>query len=181
MDSKRAKKILRQKMKLMQGQLDVDFYSKKDRLLTGTLGRHSKVKAANTIASYWSMLGEAGTHAFNEKMYVSKTILLPVIEGNELSLRKFQGKSELVTETRYRIQQPVGDNFEDYDSVDLIIVPGLAFTKDGKRCGHGKGYYDKLLPKFKNAYKIGIAYGFQIIDHVPMEEHDVMVDEVVFV
>ncbi len=62
--------------------------------------------------------------------------------------------------------------------VDLILVPGLAFDRHGNRLGHGKGYYDRFL-KSHGAYTIGIAYKFQLFDHIPTDIHDVRLDAIV--
>ncbi|WP_371369544.1 putative protein YqgN [Sporomusa rhizae] len=56
--------------------------------------------------------------------------------------------------------------------LDLIIVPGVAFAKDGRRLGMGAGYYDRFLPKANNAKLIGAAWSAQILDSVPTAPHD---------
>ena len=64
--------------------------------------------------------------------------------------------------------------------VSVWIVPGLAFTKDGKRLGYGGGWYDRLLAAAaKNALKIGVAYEFQLVDDLPSEQHDILIGRVV--
>ena len=59
------------------------------------------------------------------------------------------------------------------------IVPGLAFTKDGKRLGYGGGWYDRLLADANGTLKIGVAHEFQIVDNLPHEPHDILLDHVV--
>jgi len=61
---------------------------------------------------------------------------------------------------------------------DLIIVPGLAFDKANYRLGYGGGYYDAFLAQHPDAYKVGIGYPFQLVEQVPIAEHDVVLDEV---
>ncbi|MFK7774302.1 MAG: 5-formyltetrahydrofolate cyclo-ligase [Saprospiraceae bacterium] len=61
---------------------------------------------------------------------------------------------------------------------DLIIVPGLAFDKKNFRLGYGGGYYDHFLANHVNAYKLGICYPFQKMEQIPLEKHDVQLDEV---
>jgi len=61
--------------------------------------------------------------------------------------------------------------------IDVAVVPGIAFTKDGKRLGRGGGYYDRYLPKVR--YSIGICRGIQLMKDLPMEEFDVKVDKVI--
>jgi 5-formyltetrahydrofolate cyclo-ligase len=63
---------------------------------------------------------------------------------------------------------------------DLILVPGLAFTRDGCRIGRGGGYYDRLLAHpHCRAQRIGIAYDLQIVDSIPVEPHDQRVDQII--
>ncbi len=66
------------------------------------------------------------------------------------------------------------------DTIDLILVPGLAFSKDRHRLGRGGGFFDKLLAgRLKEAFKLGICFSFQLVEVVPTEGHDVVVDAVV--
>lgn len=67
----------------------------------------------------------------------------------------------------------------------MIILPGVAFTTDGKRLGHGKGYYDQYqhdLSKLqeKRPTTIAIAFKEQVVDEVPCHEHDVILDMVLY-
>jgi 5-formyltetrahydrofolate cyclo-ligase len=66
------------------------------------------------------------------------------------------------------------------EAVDLILVPGVAFSKDRHRLGRGGGLFDRLLagPAAK-AYKLGLCFSFQVLDGIPMESHDVVMDAVV--
>lgn len=56
--------------------------------------------------------------------------------------------------------------------LDLIIVPGVAFDRAGRRLGMGAGYYDRFLPKATKAGLIGAAWAAQILEKVPTDEHD---------
>ncbi|MDD2515695.1 MAG: 5-formyltetrahydrofolate cyclo-ligase, partial [Candidatus Gracilibacteria bacterium] len=64
---------------------------------------------------------------------------------------------------RYGILEPILENaFEG--KIDISVVPGLAFTKEGTRLGRGGGFYDRFFAKNKNGFKIGLCYDFQLID-----------------
>jgi 5-formyltetrahydrofolate cyclo-ligase len=66
------------------------------------------------------------------------------------------------------------------DAIDLILVPGLAFSKDRHRLGRGGGFFDRLLAgRAKDAFKLGICFSFQLVDQIPTEAHDIVVDAVV--
>ena len=62
--------------------------------------------------------------------------------------------------------------------IDMIIVPAIAYDRNGNRIGRGKGYYDRLLQK-ASALKIGVGYDFQLIPHIDSEPHDIPVDIIV--
>ena len=79
---------------------------------------------------------------------------------------------------RYDILEPDGEPFTEYASIDLAVIPGMAFTLDGERLGRGKGYYDRLLAKMPMVYKLGLCFPFQILDAIPTDENDVLMDEV---
>jgi len=67
-----------------------------------------------------------------------------------------------------------------HDSIDAVIVPGVAFDESGRRLGYGGGYYDRLLPMLRpGCVRIGIAFDEQLLPRIPSEEHDVDVDMVV--
>lgn len=61
---------------------------------------------------------------------------------------------------------------------DLIIVAGLAFDKRGYRVGYGGGYYDTFLAGQPKALKVGVCFPFQMIAEVPVESHDIKLDEI---
>jgi 5-formyltetrahydrofolate cyclo-ligase len=78
-------------------------------------------------------------------------------------------------------QSPKPDNeLHLPDNIDLIVVPGIAFSTDRHRLGRGGGFFDRLLGgRAANAFKLGICFSFQIVDTVPTEAHDVVMNAVV--
>ncbi len=68
----------------------------------------------------------------------------------------------------------------DPASLDVVVVPGLAFTRDGHRLGQGGGHFDRFLPRVSSrCLRIGVAFKEQLVDELPLEPHDVVVDIVV--
>ena len=66
------------------------------------------------------------------------------------------------------------------ETIDLILVPGIAFSKDRHRLGRGGGFFDRLLAgRAKDAFKLGICFSFQLLDTIPTEPHDIVMDAVV--
>jgi len=132
---------------------------------------------AKIILLYHSLKDEVRTHSFIEKWKEEKTILLPVVEGDNLKLRIHKDSSGLRTGA-YGIEEPTGKLFTEYKKIDLAIIPGISFDAHGNRLGRGKGYYDRLLPDVK-AYKIGICFAFQVFEDIPTEPHDTKMDLVI--
>jgi 5-formyltetrahydrofolate cyclo-ligase len=135
-------------------------------------------REAATVLLYHSLPDEVRTWDFVDRWCGSKRVLLPVVVGDDLELRLYTGRDSLRL-GMYNILEPVGPLFTDYDSIDLAVIPGVAFTRDGVRLGRGKGYYDRLLPRI-NSPKIGICFPFQILDFIPTESFDVRMDDVVY-
>lgn len=141
------------------------------------LEMHPAFQKATTVLLYHSLKDEVQTHSFIEKWSGEKRIILPVVVGDELELRLYTGPQDLAVGA-YGISEPTGEIFTDYESIDLAIVPGVAFDTAGHRLGRGKGYYDRLLPHIE-AFKIGICFPFQLIEEVPAEPFDICMNTII--
>jgi 5-formyltetrahydrofolate cyclo-ligase len=101
----------------------------------------------------------------------------PYCDGETLSFRTVSTLSDLCP-GRYGIREPVGG--ASPEQLDLIVVPGLAFTADGNRLGRGAGFYDRFLSTIPGyAVKVGVCFAFQLVLEIPVECHDVKVDALV--
>ena len=139
----------------------------------------SEGKDRMTILLYWSLPDEVRTPQLIDSLHkMGHHILLPVVNGDTLLLREYRNISDM-TVGQFEIQEPIGGEFTDYDKIDLAFIPGRAFTTDGARLGRGKGYYDRLLTKI-GCPLIGVCFPFQIVEKIPMDTHDIMVNEVIY-
>lgn len=92
--------------------------------------------------------------------------------------------------TKWNIKQPADDEVREEaldteGGLDLILIPGLAFTLAGERCGRGRGYYDAYLAKVRQKQgglpaTVALAFKEQILEEVPTDHHDVRIDKVLF-
>lgn len=146
--------------------------------ILAALEAHPAFRAAKTILLYHSLKDEVDTHEFIRKWSRTKRILLPVVVGDDLELRIYTGPNDLAIGA-YGIEEPTGEVFTDYASIDFIAVPGVAFDRNGNRLGRGKGYYDRLLPRIPSAYKAGICFPYQVVEEVPAEAFDIRMDEII--
>jgi 5-formyltetrahydrofolate cyclo-ligase len=106
------------------------------------------------------------------------TVAIPRAENGKLVLRRVMSIKDF-TRGSYGILEPRKScAVISADQVDLFIVPGIAFDKDGYRLGRGKGYYDKLLTGV-HADIIGLAFDIQVVAEVPHFSYDVPMTAVV--
>jgi len=105
-------------------------------------------------------------------------VYIPFI--NQIKVSRIKSTDDLKTRKDGYIEPKFKTNQPEF--LDMIIVPGLAFDKHGNRLGQGSGWYDRFLAKYPKSYKIGLCYKEQLVDYdLPVEEHDIKMDEVVAV
>ncbi len=138
-------------------------------------------RVVDTLLLYYPLSDEVDVQPLIQMAHLAgRRVLLPVVVGDDLELRVYQGENSLRAGA-YNIMEPVGPLFppEAYSQIEMAIVPGMAFDASGHRLGRGKGYYDRLLPLLPQAYKIGVCFPFQFLTEIPFQEHDVAMNEVV--
>lgn len=139
---------------------------------------NARLAAARTLLLYHPLPDEVDVSPLLD-MLPGRMVLLPRVTGEStMELRVYEGRGSLEPGA-YGIMEPCGPLFTDYGSIDVAVVPGMAFDKDGNRLGRGKGYYDRFLARTPHVYKIGVCFPFQLLESVPAGPTDVRMDEVV--
>jgi 5-formyltetrahydrofolate cyclo-ligase len=103
-----------------------------------------------------------------------RTICYPRIVGRALEVRIVRALTQL-RPAAFDLREPDPDQTEiiDVNSLDLVVVPGLAFTTRGDRLGRGAGYYDRFLASLpRRVSTLALAFTCQMRDHLPAEPHD---------
>lgn len=137
-----------------------------------------ELQGASVIALFASLHDEPQTAKFIEHLSHYKRVVLPRISGEDMD---FYDTAEGLCEGAFGIMEPTAATPIEPSEIDLMIVPGVAFTREGARCGRGKGFYDKYLAhEGFRAYTIGVCYPCQIVDTLPTEPHDRVLDRVVY-
>ncbi|XP_017773721.1 PREDICTED: 5-formyltetrahydrofolate cyclo-ligase [Nicrophorus vespilloides] len=148
-------------------------------------------KACQRISIYLSTNHEIGTELIIRKMFeMNKMCFIPRYFGDVLEMVRLKSMDdwETLPLTKWKIKQPSLDEIREdaikTGGLDLVIVPGVAFTKDGKRLGHGKGYYDKFLQNLSQIQEIGpttigLAFKEQMVEVLPTHDHDVKLDSII--
>lgn len=137
-------------------------------------------KQAKTVYGYLPYNQEVRTVPLLEQaLRDGKQVAVPKVYGEEM---RFIYLSDLscVEKSDMGIPEPVADDPVANDPTALVLMPGVAFTKDGKRIGYGGGYYDKFLSAEPDHPTVALCYDFQIVEQLPTEEYDIPVDLVLW-
>lgn len=173
------KKQLRKHIRELKNEVSLAEKIDRSRCIMQQLEQLPQFVEAPIVLTYWSMDDEVFTHEFVERWHREKTILLPCVDGDDLRLRQYTGPESLREGPQFGIPEPVGVEFTALDNISLIIVPGVAFDRQNNRMGRGRGFYDRLLKSTTKAYKVGVAFRFQLFDKIPVEPFDVPMNQVV--
>lgn len=136
-------------------------------------------KKSRIIMFFVSFNSEVHTHEIIKNSLKTKTVVIPKVAHHEIEPSIILDFDNLVPSRKFNILEPMDLMKIAYKNIDLVLVPGIVFDKEGHRIGYGFGYYDKFLKKVPKAIKIGLAFDFQVIDKIPREMHDVPVDMIV--
>lgn len=152
--------------------------------ISASLLAEQHVREANCILAYFPLPDEVSVITVIEALVSQgKTVLLPeVVSDTEMVLREYHSRSDL-KEGAFGIMEPTGKLFDDYNRIETVLVPGMAFDEKGNRLGRGKGYYDRFFADVEARvgrlpYLIGVAFPFQKFGEIPHSEHDKMMDKV---
>ena len=148
-----------------------------DQALTERFLKHPFYQEAKTIATYLSFPHEFQTQELIEQaLKDGKKVLIPKTYPKGRMDFVVYDPQQLV-KTSFGLLEPQGDlEVVDASQIDLIHVPGLAFTTEGYRIGYGGGYYDRYLEHF-SGHTLSTVYHYQVQDFIP-EKHDIPVQEV---
>lgn len=151
----------------------------KSTLILSRIASSESIKSAKTVALYASLSDEVQSFELIELLSQTKRVVLPRVAGDDMDFYPYTPSSLKVG--AFGIEEPQGSEPISPDEIDVIVVPGVAFTTGGKRCGRGKGYYDKYLSRSGfRAIKIGVCYAEQLAEDIPNEPHDIVIDYMIY-
>ncbi len=179
-----CKQNLRKQLRMRRGE-----QSEKDILSQNLFKRLQDVEEyiqARTILFYVDVRDEVRTTAaIRVEFSKSSRVVVPYCIGGRLNVVELRGMDELSV-GEYGILEPKdelkkrNDRSVSPSQIDVALIPGLGFDRFGGRIGHGKGYYDRLIPELtENCCRIGIAFDCQIVDRIPTSAHDQFMNLVV--
>lgn len=153
----------------------------------GTLPKKSEQAMGNTLPKKSTL--PAGNTVSCEEMILEVRELAPGLMPGQLrpgQLAQILPPEQLaqmlppgqLAPGRWGIWEPTDEAplLSDYSRLDLVVVPGVAFSSDGKRLGRGKSFYDRFLPLVPRAAFVGVCYPCQVVEQIPADPWDIGMD-----
>lgn len=178
-----TKKEIRRKAKELRDSIDKETVIRLSEVIQNKVCNHPWFERSNTVFVYVSAGNEVRTFEIIEKaVNTGKRVCVPrVVPGVKMEAVPISNIDQDLQMGFFNIMEPKQHLLPvDEKEIDLVIVPGLVFDRNGYRIGYGGGYYDKYLARIaEHCRTIGIAFDFQVVNELPVEEHDMKVMAVI--
>ncbi len=151
--------------------------------ITHTLCGLASYREARAVLAYLNFGAEMETELFVRQALIDgKQVYLPKVNRatKQLDIYRIGDLQHDVAPGAWEIREPVAERCELLaapGAIDFVLLPGVAFTRDGTRLGYGGGFYDKLLPGLSHRpVRVAGAFSMQVVDRLPQEPFDQKVD-----
>ncbi|MBQ7986559.1 MAG: 5-formyltetrahydrofolate cyclo-ligase [Clostridia bacterium] len=174
------KNKIREEMKQKRRNMMPEEVFEKSQMAQKIFLESEQYKNAKAIMLYLPLGNEVDTKAIiNNAFSLEKKVLVPVTDSKTFEITAFKITEGMEFEKgTFSVKEPKERISFELSKIDVVLVPGIAFDRDGGRIGFGKGCYDKFLKGIK-AVKIGFCYDFQLVDSIETDENDVSMDYVI--
>lgn len=187
-----AKSLLRKELKNRLAGMSAELKHAESAAVADKLYAREQFMESERISVYMSMPNEIDTYHIMTRIFeLNKKCFIPHYMGLVMKMVELTSMSdyESLMITSWNIKQPADDDIRqdalETGGLDLIVVPGLGFTREGARLGRGKGYYDSYIKKCKmlgpkSPVTVALAFSVQMCESVPISDHDMIIDHVLF-
>lgn len=178
-----TKQSIRKEILTKRNSLSPEEQKYKSRKIRENVMTLSEWKHTKNVLLYLNYQSEVMTEELiKSAIREGKNVYLPKVSGNEMEFYRILSIED--TKEGYKgIREPKEDDYTKFIWNDtagcMMILPGCAFTKNGKRIGYGKGFYDRYLAKVPVKMKIALAYELQIVPQIPDEDNDIPVNKII--
>ena len=174
------KKMIRDQIRQKKRAMTIEQIEEASARLCEQFAQTEQYRNAKTVYGYLPYNQEVRTTAMMEQVLKDgKRLALPKIYGDVMKFIWVDDLSQ-VSKGYCGIPEPIHDEPLADDPTSLVLMPGMAFTKDGQRMGYGGGFYDKFLGSEPGHPTVALCYDFQIVDSLPTEAFDIPVDLVIW-
>ena len=160
-------------MKSFRANLSADERARAQQIVREILGDWLRARAETRIAVYLATPTELNLDALAVELIRRNIIVCaprPIAATSTMCFARLRDLGA-VARGKYGVRAPIS---EEIVRPEIALVPGLAFDRNGGRLGMGGGYYDRVLGEVP--VKVGVCFGHQIIDELPMQTHDIKMD-----
>ncbi|MFG3611820.1 5-formyltetrahydrofolate cyclo-ligase [Rummeliibacillus stabekisii] len=176
------KKDLRNAMQLQLKQLAADTYKEKSAIIHSKLLDESAIKDASVIGITLSNFPEVDTWPLIEELWArGRSVAVPKCHPKTREMTFYEITSFDQVEIGYsRISEPIPNRTKvvKKEEIQCLIVPGLAYDKDGFRLGFGGGYYDRYLSNYRDS-TISLAFQLQVVEKIPRDDYDLSIGKII--
>ena len=172
------KKVLRKEIRAQRLALSAEKKSAYEANLKNQTLALIEQRSARSVHIYISLKEEINTQEIIEYCWSKgiRVIVPETLAARQLRHLEYRPNDKLITGS-FQCKWPK-HGLEYQGNLDLIICPGLAFSLKCDRLGYGGGYYDRFLINHPEAYKVGLAFPFQIRASIPSDPHDCKMDQI---
>ncbi|MEK3975427.1 5-formyltetrahydrofolate cyclo-ligase [Psychrobacillus sp. FSL K6-1267] len=177
-----SKQLMRKNMKDKLSRLDSDLYILySEQIKTNFIKEISSLNVRTiglTISAFPEVNTEGIIHALWE---LGRTVVVPKCTPQDRSMTFYRIEDYNQLETVYmnlKEPNPKLTTAVEPSSIDLLIVPGIVYSKSGYRIGYGGGYYDRFLSNYKGK-SLSLAFDMQLVDEIVSEDFDLPVDSII--
>lgn len=178
MNIKEYKDNLRREIKHNRMLMTKEDVMEKSKIICQKILNHKKYQNSKCIYCYYPVQNEVDIlQVIVHALHNGKTIALPKVINKQggMIFAEIKSLDNLIT-GHFNIPEP--QTAEQARKADLILVPGVVFSTNGKRIGQAGGFYDRFLAE-NHPYAVGVAYDFQIREDIKTQPHDIDVNEVI--
>jgi 5-formyltetrahydrofolate cyclo-ligase len=180
-DLKRGKRAVRRRVLAERDAVSASDRERASARITDGVMTLPEVESSSIVLAFWSFGSEPDTTPLVEALHARGVrVALPRIVDGELEPHTYS-PGDAVTETSFGAWEPSGGERVDPSTIDVVVTPGVAFDRSGRRVGYGGGFYDRFFPRAgQNSFRVGIGFDLQLVEgDLPSGPFDLGLDGVV--
>ena len=172
-EKRKMRELLAQKRRLLTS----ENIAEQSAQLLAHLEQMPAFQEAKTVLIYYPMHNEVDVLALVKKYKKEKVFLFPVVRHKSMTACPYEGNTTM-HRGKYNIPEPTTAPY--HGMIDMVLVPGVGFDKQGNRLGRGGGYYDRFINSLdRPTTLVGLGYDFQLVDKVPANRRDKKMDYII--
>lgn len=180
-----SKEQIRKEIFKKRSSLDINDVIKKSNLIIERLIKLDKFKDSKSVMCYVDFRNEVITRdLIRISLDINKRVAVPFIcdlsqDRKQIVACEINNIDNDLEVGSYNILEPKNalERIISPEEIDIVILPGVAFDTHMNRIGYGAGFYDRFLPNLKKScFKVGLAFEIQVVEQIPFEQHDVLID-----